>query len=90
MIIEAMKTFSDDEAVLVVLYKSINCFWLTRLETFTCCSFHLRITSGSSFFSLGRFGFPVDVLVAHLSPFVDSSELSVDRGSSGGVGDTIK
>ena len=55
----------------------------------TCCSFHFRITSGSSFFSLGFFILLVDILVVALfSPLVDNSELSVDKGSSGGLGDT--
>ena len=48
-------------------------------------------SSGSSFFSFGFFVLFVDRLfvAALLSPLVDSSELSVDNGSSGGLGDTV-
>ena len=60
------------------------------INRLTCCSFHFRITSGSSFFSFGFFVLFVDMLaVAHFSPLVESSELSVDNGSSGGLGDTM-
>ena len=49
------------------------------------------MTSGSSFFSFVRFVLFTDILLvaALLSPFVDNSELSVDNGSSGGLGDTM-